>query len=224
MEAVASHCFEGQVWRVVFDETPTEHAAQMIIVETRNKATKSVRWTAIDGVSGAVVWQRQAADWWESLANCQRGLVVIKQFSDATQPAPRGTFMLSAADGTTSEAAQIPIATTAAQHFFKFPAAYTAESTHFEEMARFVCDQTKNKPVETIEYAELNGHVVLTFYYRTDNELNQAILVVDKNGKTVLSEPLANNLVGLTPVSFLISDKNLYFVKNKSEFVVLGFN
>lgn len=224
MKILKNHSFEGQVWKVIFDIEPTADSSQKLCLETRNNADKTVKWLVLDGVSGEIIWQKEAADWWESLASFQRGCILIKQFSNAQEPAPRGSFLLNMADGELLH--QPPVETTdnIVPIYFQYPGTYIATDLYYKTMAQFINQVSNHAPVEAVEYAELNGHVVLSYYYYAENLLNQAILVIDRNRQIVFSEPLANNLTGLTAVSFLISDKNLYFVKNKNEFVLINFD
>ena len=184
----------------------------------------TVNWLVIDCVSGTIDWQKQAANWWETLEGCHRGILIIKQFSNVREPVSQGTLLLNMVDGQQIEKPTSNFQVTVVPHIFSYPQPFKSDDFHYETICQFIKLATQHQPVETIEYGEINNHVVISYYYVTRKELNQAICVIDKNRKLLLSEPLANNLSGLAAVSFLISDKNLYFVKNKHKFVLINFD
>lgn len=98
------------------------------------------------------------------------------------------------------------------------PLQYLEETVHFETVAQFLKTRLGVRAVSAIEYLEIDGFVVISFY--TDSgSLANYLIVIDHDGITHLSEKIGEQLKGIGLDTFFLFAGYLIFVKNKRALV-----
>jgi hypothetical protein len=98
------------------------------------------------------------------------------------------------------------------------PLQYLQESGHFETVAQFLKMRLGVQAVSAVEYLEIGGFIVISFYSDTPSLANY-LIVVNEDGTTCLSEKIGEQLKGIGLDTFFIFAGYLIFVKNKRELV-----
>ena len=99
------------------------------------------------------------------------------------------------------------------------PFQYLDGNAYFETIKKFL-QQTRNlTPIVGAEYVETEGLVFISYYIMEGTGLANYLLVMDQNGKLLLTEKLGGQLKGLGVETFFILSGCLFFVKNKREFL-----
>ncbi len=102
-----------------------------------------------------------------------------------------------------------------------FPLLYKEGEAYFEQVKQFLMAQLPSEPIGAIEYAETADFLFCAYYEKDDAEKLQCKLAVfDLEGNMYLHETLGSGLTGIGSDSFFIFGGNLYFIRNRSSFVI----
>lgn len=99
------------------------------------------------------------------------------------------------------------------------PNPYFQESEHFNTVSEFIKNEYSEQPVELIEYLEVNDLIIISYYISQNAKLANLLKVIDLNGNSVLEETLGSALKGIGINTFLLSQNQLIFTKNKTELI-----
>jgi hypothetical protein len=98
------------------------------------------------------------------------------------------------------------------------PLQYLHDSNHFETIKKYLEGQCGIAPVSLVEYLELNGIIVISFYANEKNLANY-LLILNNDGKQLLYERIGEQLKGIGMDTFFMVSEYLIFAKNKRELV-----
>lgn len=100
----------------------------------------------------------------------------------------------------------------------QYPRHYSEESPYFQPIARFLGQQLDIQPLKAFDYAEYQGLIVVSYYLcEAHSPLSNRILVLDKQARIRLHEPVATQLSGIGMDTFLMRQGSLIFVREKKE-------
>jgi hypothetical protein len=103
---------------------------------------------------------------------------------------------------------------------FEFPWHYTEGEEYFSDVAKFLADTLSVHPVSAIDYYERDEAIVLAYYEKNANALKLSLLGLNDTGETLLNVVIEKNISGLADPTFLVSKRNVIFVKEKRHFFV----
>ena len=92
------------------------------------------------------------------------------------------------------------------------------EGTPFFETVRSFLKKVGIAPVVAAEYLDYQELIIISYYVKEENGLINFLLVLDKNGGTLLNEKIAEGLKGIGADTFFILPGYLFYVRNRNEF------
>lgn len=104
--------------------------------------------------------------------------------------------------------------------YLQAPAFYEEGSSYFETVAALLQQFLGVKPSHAIEYVELNGLIIIS-YYLFDQDLTNYICIINEDGTVLVNDLLISNVKGVGLMTFFIIQQQIGFIKNKKELVVL---
>jgi hypothetical protein len=105
------------------------------------------------------------------------------------------------------------------------PVLYQEREEYFVQVRDFLSQQLQCEAVRTIEYAETDEWMVISYYVATEkNKLDNFLAVFDLNGILHLNDLLASGLNGVGSDTFFIFMRSLYFVQNKDSLTAYSLN
>ncbi|MHC2993530.1 hypothetical protein OB13_18840 [Pontibacter sp. HJ8] len=105
------------------------------------------------------------------------------------------------------------------------PVLYQEGEEYFNLVRDFLSQQLQCEAVRTIEYAETDDWMVISYYVAAEkNKLDNFLAVFDLKGILHLNEVLANGLDGVGSDTFFIFMRSLYFVQNKKSLTAYSLN
>lgn len=96
---------------------------------------------------------------------------------------------------------------------------YLEDNRYFETIAGFITSKTQKMPVRGIEYQEVNGFIIMSFYVVEKERLANYLLINNNDGITVFFDRITNAVTGIGKDTFFTLLDCVFFVKNKSELV-----
>jgi Domain of unknown function (DUF4905) len=163
---------------------------------------------ALDVASATIRWEVEAFsffDWDESV-------VLGYRTKDDLVPAK-----IDLITGQVSEGAWEPTDGRAQPESFK-PAFYPEGTAHFETVKKFVA-KADYSIVKGVEYLEFKDWILLSIYINQSGNLDNYLLVFDREGVLRLTVKLGEKLAGLGADTFFILSGCLFLVQNKTELV-----
>jgi hypothetical protein len=106
----------------------------------------------------------------------------------------------------------------------EFPWHYTEDDEYFSLVSEFINNRTGDSPVRAIDYFETEGTAVFSYYQKAEEGLRLKLMGVSEDGNVMLNEILADDLQGIADPTFLISEMNIIFVKERRHFFVYGIS
>lgn len=104
----------------------------------------------------------------------------------------------------------------------ELPWHYLEGEEYFEQVANFIQTSTDESPVRAIDYFEVGEKAVIAYYVKHEKFLGLRLLSIDSEGNVGIYENLGDDLQGIADPTFLISKRNIIFVKEKQHFFVYG--
>lgn len=98
-----------------------------------------------------------------------------------------------------------------------FPLQYNAPTEHFNTVKTFIKRSTDKDAIVNIEYMETTSFVVVSYYIRGFERLDNYLLIANMQGKVLLDEKINPSSDGIGKDTFLIKENQLIFIKNKKE-------
>lgn len=103
---------------------------------------------------------------------------------------------------------------------FRFPAHYPQDSPHSASIADFLMRNLGISPQLTFDYAENEHFVVISYYIRADEQMQNRLVVFDtRSGLPVLHQTLASRCAGIGKDTFFIFNNLLVFVSEQTTIV-----
>lgn len=98
------------------------------------------------------------------------------------------------------------------------PQHYKDSSEHFNTVSEFLSKRFNISPIKALDYLEVNDFIIISYYQLTSEgkNLNNDLLVLNKQGKILLKEKLASNLKGIGMDTFVIINGLLIMIKDKN--------
>lgn len=97
-----------------------------------------------------------------------------------------------------------------------YPVMYKQGEPYFEDVCNFLVFQAGSKPVQAIEYAELNNCIIISYYEEgSEGNLDNFVVVYDLEGKLHLNVKLGAGLSGIGSDTFFIFNLQLYLLCDK---------
>ncbi|MBC5992388.1 DUF4905 domain-containing protein [Pontibacter cellulosilyticus] len=99
---------------------------------------------------------------------------------------------------------------------WEYPVMYKDGEPYFEEVCNFIADQSGEKPVVALEYAELSNNIVISYYEEgAVGNLDNFVVVYDLQGNLHLKVKLGSGLSGIGSDTFFIFNLQLYLLRDK---------
>lgn len=98
------------------------------------------------------------------------------------------------------------------------PQQYLSDSIHFNTVKQFVKLKTKKEAVEGTEYFETELKIIVSYYIRAAEKLENFLLITDSKGNVLMDELINSNIQGIKKNSFFIKENLLIYIKDKKEF------
>lgn len=99
------------------------------------------------------------------------------------------------------------------------PFHYPEGSSHFETVRKFILGQTGEHILAAADYREYGDRIIMAYYVRQGDTMINKVLVTTTGGQLLMTEILAENLLGITDISYLIFQGNLIFVQGSDRFL-----
>ena len=245
----------------VFENLDT---SSLLILELRNR--EKVEWCGLDLATQQTVWQGALSDtnWWTGSIGCYNGLLLLHQYQNQEQPAPKGLLAVNARTGKTvwqldgcsfsktdgqclqtlrrgatgepqqewwnladgEKRLEEPTFFDAQTAAWSLPVAYSENNFHYSFLSHFIEQQTGQKAVKTINYAEISGCVVLFYYFYDSNfdTLPRSLLVIDSTKKVVWHEISSSSSDSTFSGQFFYNQNQMVSLRSEQELLVLNFS
>lgn len=212
--STCSQLFKSAIWNVVPVPGKT-----ILIIETRDEATRKVFFSAFDYQQNRFLWQDIALSetWWVTLCGVHLGVVILKVFESTDNPDKTSFRGLSVSDGK-------PVAVEASSIERKDedvirPHQYISGEADFEIVCQFIGRKLDIIALLGAEYLEWDKYIFISYYKGSPASYVNCFSVFDLEGKLLLNEEIGTNLIGIGWNTFFIVSGHLFFVKNKTELV-----
>ena len=259
-----SYLTDLPIWRVETDVFGAISTDNLMVLELRNR--EKVEWCGIDLNTQKTLWQGTLPDtnWWTSSIGCYNSLLLLHQYQNNEQPAPKGLLAIDAQTGRTiwqlnncafaktdgqflqtlrpnaageqikewwilETSEQLPNEPTFAEAqtaAWALPVAYTENNFHYSFLRDFIEQQTGQKAVKTINYAEIEGCVVLFYYFydTISDTLPRSLLVINSMKKVIWHEISSSSSDSAFSGQFLYTQNQMVFLRSAQELLVLNFS
>lgn len=97
-----------------------------------------------------------------------------------------------------------------------FPLCYPETNEHFSWFAKVISEQTEHIPRIICEYLELNNKMIISYYYKEKEAMNNSLIVLDNKGQKIESIKLGENLKGIGKDTFFAMENRLIFISHKN--------
>ncbi|MBC7388382.1 MAG: DUF4905 domain-containing protein [Opitutaceae bacterium] len=98
------------------------------------------------------------------------------------------------------------------------------DQSYFKEIATFIQKFTHLKPELICEYSEENNAIVVSYYTKHNNMLENYLLVTNLTGEEQLHLCIATDLKGVATGTFNVSNSFLSFVKDRKELFITSLD
>ena len=226
---------EGQIWNIL----PGYNHRILLEVRTQSSA---IHFYDVDLSTGKTLkLTHDDVPWWSQAVFYAPPYLLIQEFSEEQNPDHvRLHFYISGAlewtkeqirfDGFTGNALKLKNNSGEITHLslepctdrtmFEFPWHYAEGEDYFSEVSEYLVDQEGIQPVRAIDYFENDQAIVIAYYQPNEKMLKLSLIALNEAGDRVLKVDLENNLTGIADPTFLISKRNVIFVKEKRHFFV----
>jgi len=220
------HRFELPIWRILYDKNPQLATENLLFFELRDK--DSVEWCTLNTHTNLLLWQRKEpiSGWWTSAVSFEAGIIYLNQYDDAEQLLPKKRWIINALDGSLMETQVQKLANTTAplnQSAWQTSVTYTEGNVYYTAISHFIHEITGRKPQNTINYGEIFGNLLSFQYFYASNAitLSRSILVVNSSKAVLFHETIDSNVESIGSEEYLYDNKNLIYLCQKDELVVL---
>ncbi|TAH08283.1 MAG: DUF4905 domain-containing protein [Runella slithyformis] len=103
---------------------------------------------------------------------------------------------------------------------------YAPTNQYYDFLSHFIANKTGQQPVQIINYAEIDGCIVLLYYFYSPNSitLSQSLLVIDST-KKILWHEISSNLGDSTTLGgFMHNQNQVIYRRSELELLVLNFS
>jgi len=97
------------------------------------------------------------------------------------------------------------------------------ESQQFSRISGFIRQSTAKHCVLALDYLEHMDHIIIAFYTREDDRLQNYLLLVNAKGKVLFCRLMNENLKGIGKDAFFVFHNKIIFIENKSELLLYTF-
>ena len=98
------------------------------------------------------------------------------------------------------------------------------DQMYFKEVSAFIQKFTQFQPVSLCEYSEENKAMIISYYIKNNNVLENYLLVTDLSGEEKLHLCIATDLKGVATGTFNVSNSFLSFVKDRKELFITSLD
>ncbi|MFN0050487.1 MAG: DUF4905 domain-containing protein [Cytophagales bacterium] len=98
-----------------------------------------------------------------------------------------------------------------------YPIMYDAQDEAFSRLVIFLQKKLEFVVVNAVEYLEYNDFIIISFYIKEGDKLQNRLILLDKDAFLLLDLILDQNLDGIGTQTFLVLNNQLIFVKHKTE-------
>jgi hypothetical protein len=97
------------------------------------------------------------------------------------------------------------------------PQQYSEGLEHFNTVKNFIGKKTKKEITGLCEYYETGSKIVVSYYIRGAEKLENYLLVSDEKGKLLMDNLINSNISDFKKDTFFVIENQLIFVKDKKE-------
>jgi hypothetical protein len=97
------------------------------------------------------------------------------------------------------------------------PQQYLGDSIHFNTVKQFIKVKTRKEAVEGSEYFESESKIIVSYYIRAAEKLENFLLVTDNKGNVLMDKLINSNIDKIKKDTFFIKENQLIFIKDKKE-------
>lgn len=98
------------------------------------------------------------------------------------------------------------------------PFHYRENSDYFATVSNFLQNKFNIEPVQAIDYLEFERYIIISYYEKIEEKggLLNSIMVLQEDGSLLLQDTLAGNLEGMGMETFVIINRQLIMIKDKT--------
>jgi hypothetical protein len=98
-----------------------------------------------------------------------------------------------------------------------YPIIFDAQDEAFSKLVIFLQKKLELIVVKAVEYLEYNDYIIISFYTKEGEKLQNRLILLDKNAFLLLDLMLDQNLEGIGTQTFLVLNNQLIFVQSKTQ-------
>ncbi len=98
-----------------------------------------------------------------------------------------------------------------------YPLKFESDDSAFSKVLTFLEKKMQLKAVFTVEYLEYNECIIISFYIKEGDKLQNRLILLDNNANLLHDWLLAENLTGIGTQTFLVINNRLIFVQHSNE-------
>lgn len=237
-----SYICQGKIWKIeVFDE-------HSILVEIRDAINFKTEWKIFSILEEHChhTIQIDENSWWFSLAGTYNKLIFIHELRQGKNPEIKGLKVINGFNKETIEYPNTQLNNIHRENNtysiideqgkeqksvfdsvftppnVKYPTIYEEENSFFFTFISVICNHTVHSPSLQCEYLEINNHVVIGYYVKTDeNKYNYHLLILDDKGQKINSSLAQQEMLGKTDGNIFVLDNKIIYTKNNNEIEII---
>jgi len=235
LKEVFNLSIEGVLWKIHYDTV-----SDCFLIENRIESPRATHFYLVS-ISGAIInsWEPDIENWWFNTLLFHDKKVYFTLYADEDSPettellvydANKGELIQHYKDCTIAKilAEAIEIKTLeeeiiinlpkAKQPSLSTPVQYIAETEYFKTVAKFIIQSQDIVPVQLIEYLEYSNYIIISYYIKNNEGLDNYLLILDSEGKLLYQDCVATKLKGVGDHTFFAQKEKIYFIKDSNTF------
>lgn len=210
-----SRAFSGKIWSIVGDEQTNRLA-----IEVRYTQHQQVRFYIFDLRHRKWIWDDVEFEetWLLSLLAITGSELYLNYFADEANPENKKIIVVDTEQQQVfKELTSMPVN---GNKGLTIPLHYGEESSHFNAVKEFMKKYDGSEIVSAVDYLEYRSVIIISYYLRNVDKLENFLLVMDKGGNRKLAQLLGEKLEGIGLETFFCLGQFLITIKDKNELLI----